>query len=85
VKFRKKPVIIEAAQWFPGREVPGVREQWYKGLPTRYYVVTMHEQRVYLSPGDWVIAEPDGEHFYPCKPEVFAATYEPVEPENFPP
>lgn len=31
-----------------------------------------------LSDGDWIIPESDGEHFYPCKPDVFAVTYEPA-------
>lgn len=30
------------------------------------------------SPGDWIIKGVKGE-FYPCKPDIFAATYEPVE------
>lgn len=39
----------------------------------------MHDgQLVVLEDGDWVIPEPDGEHFYPCKDSVFQATYEPV-------
>ena len=36
------------------------------------------EQMVPLEPGDWVIPELDGKHFYPCKPEIFAVTYEQV-------
>ena len=31
-----------------------------------------------VCPGDWIITEPDGKGFYPCKPDVFAAKYEPV-------
>ena len=79
MKYRKKPIVVEAEQWFPGQNTPGVQEQWLKGLPTRYYVVTAHGQRVYLKPGDWVIAELDGEHYYACRPEIFAATYDPAE------
>ena len=33
-----------------------------------------------VTSGDWVLPEPDGVHFYPVKPEIFAATYEAVEP-----
>lgn len=29
------------------------------------------------SPGDWIITGINGEH-YPCKPEIFERTYEPV-------
>jgi hypothetical protein len=32
---------------------------------------------VHASPGDWIIRGVQGE-FYPCKPDIFAATYEPV-------
>jgi len=41
--------------------------------------MTIHQQRVYLQNGDWVITEPDGLHHYPCKPDIFAATYEAIE------
>lgn len=40
---------------------------------------TVHDQRCYLSPGDWVVPEPDGVHFYPIKPDIFAKKYEAVE------
>ncbi len=85
-KFRKKPIVVEAVQFFydGAFPIPGV---WY---PTRdpddggtyigdAFVITIHGQRAYLANGDWVITEPDGEHHYPCKPDIFQATYEPVE------
>jgi hypothetical protein len=35
------------------------------------HVHTIHfGQLVILEPGDWAIAEPDGKHFYPCKPLI---------------
>ncbi len=37
-----------------------------------------HDEWLPLAPGDWVIKGVSGE-FYPCKPDIFAATYEPVE------
>jgi len=40
------------------------------------YVTTIHGQRAFLADGDWIMPEPDGKHFYPCKPDIFAATYE---------
>ena len=45
------------------------------------FVITAHDQRVYLADGDWILPEPDGEHFYPCKDDIFRATYEEVEGE----
>jgi hypothetical protein len=75
VRFRSKVREIEAEQWFPGKQIPGVsvedpyrREGWAQdpgpppGLPTRHFVVTIHRQRAYLDPGDWVVPESDGEH-----------------------
>jgi hypothetical protein len=73
-RYRSKPITIEATQWSPGRVVAGVQED-ESGRP---YVVTIHGQRAYLKPGDWVITEPDAEHHYPCKPDIFAARYEPA-------
>jgi hypothetical protein len=88
-KYRKRPVIVEAEQWFPDKVVAGVdweppqhepsrsgREAFVR--PATAYVVTIHGQRAYLAPGDWVITEPDGVHHYPCKPDVFDKTYEPA-------
>jgi hypothetical protein len=72
-RFRKKPVVVEAEQWFPGKAVAGVTEEGGSA-----FVVTAHGQKAYLAAGDWVIAEPGGRGHYPCKPDIFAATYEPV-------
>ncbi len=84
--FRKKPVVIEAAQ-FTGDELRGVcrcklfgaEDAEYDRTDRGPHVHTIHGgQPVFVEPGDWVIPEPDGEHFYPCKPDIFAATYEPA-------
>lgn len=80
-KFRKKAVVIEAVQFFYGGEkVPGVSYPSADGKMA--FVVTIHDQRAYLHDGDWVITEPDGVHHYPCKPDIFAERYEPVETTN---
>ena len=90
-QFRKKPVVVEAEQWFPGKEVKGVfavtstaviggRGHGRQEFPQepRAAVTTIHGQVAYLEPGDWVITEPDGIHHYPCKPDIFDKTYEPA-------
>jgi hypothetical protein len=80
-KFRRRSTVVEAVQWGPGLDHPGVHREGTEGdpaVPIRYYVVTVHLQRAYLAPGDWILPEPDGIHFYPCKPEEFAKLYEPV-------
>ena len=80
--FRKKPVVIEA--W---RNVPGISDMfpdWMKaGSITAsddgsLNIVTL-EGVMRADPGDWTIRGVKGE-LYPCKPDIFAATYEPVDP-----
>ena len=74
-KFRKKPVVVEAVQWLLGVKHPGVA---FDTLMDRYYVITIHEQRAYLDPGDWIIPENKPGRFYPIKPDTLKATYEAV-------
>lgn len=76
MKFRKKPVVIEAEQ-FKGELIKGVCDCYSDG---ELHVHTAHGgQAVYLKHGDWIIPEPDGERFYPVKPDIFQASYERVE------
>lgn len=93
-KFRKKPVEIEAMQWLGGAALATPIINWIlNGAGTaRYYapgewddgesqseyiVIDTLEGSMLASPGDWVIRGVQGE-FYPCKPGIFEATYEPV-------
>lgn len=46
---------------------------------TQFTVTTIHGEKATIVSGDWIMPEPDGEHFYPCKPDIFAATYEAVD------
>ena len=74
-KFRKKPVEIEAEQWL------GNDTQYHPGVEVDAngpFVTTIHEQRAYLAPGDWIIPEPKSGRYYPCKPDIFAATYDEI-------
>ena len=93
MKYRKKPIIVEAVQFNPlgehkknlppgveGIASPGADNWAYYGC--HFFVVTIHHQKTWVVAGDWIITEPDGIHHYPCKPEVFAATYEPAEDMN---
>jgi hypothetical protein len=80
-KYRKRPIVVEAEPWFPSVAVKGVRHfPAMNGMSECWFVVTIHGQHAYLSPGDWVITESDGEHHYPCKPDEFDRIYEPVAP-----
>lgn len=88
-KYRKKPVVVEAVQWFTGVEHDAVctgpcgLNDYLEGIPTAPHLHTMHKfQTVYLEDGDWILPERDGKHFYPCKPDIFEATYELVEEDD---
>jgi hypothetical protein len=70
-KFRKKPVVIEAEQWFAGKQIEGVENRGRKGL------IRTLEGDMLAEEGDWIITGVKGEK-YPCKPDIFEATYDPV-------
>jgi len=113
MRFRKKPVVIEATQWFKnGDPEDGVGElvkdpldndtayERKEGVVVRHYRhpdddgerlcehcgVRMHDHGWIdtlegghnVCPGDWVITGVQGER-YPCKPDIFDATYEPAD------
>jgi hypothetical protein len=81
--YRKKPVVIEARQFEPfcPSNFTPLRE-WVgpdlviEPLSGAIHVHTL-EGPMRVSPGDWIIKGVKGE-FYPCKPDIFAATYEPA-------
>jgi hypothetical protein len=88
-KFRRKPVEVEAVQWTGTNadEVlkfafgwASVRDESYQRLSSseRALVIETLEGAMRVAPGDWIIKGVKGE-FYPCKPDILAATYEPVE------
>jgi len=70
-KFRKKPIVIEATQWFKPGDHPAVVH-----VQSRYCIPTL-EGDMTVTPGDWIITGVSNEH-YPCKPDIFQKTYEPV-------
>jgi hypothetical protein len=82
--YRKKPVVIEARQllddnageialWCFGTVRGGPRG----GSRGGSVLIGTLEGIMTAQPGDWVIEGVHGE-FYPCKPDIFEATYEPV-------
>lgn len=86
-KFRKKPVIIEAWQfeaptfmaqphWLSNAMLAGTI--YYQGGEKPYYTIETLEGKMRAVPGDWIIRGVKGE-IYPCKPDIFAATYEPAD------
>lgn len=79
-KFRKRPVVIEAEQFLSDSAPLPFSNRGACCLDRQgWYVTTAHGQRTPIVHGDWIIPEPDNRGFYPCKPDIFDATYERVE------
>lgn len=78
--FTKKPVTIEAVQWI-GSNPSEILEfcQGSASYDRNYSEMTIYtlEGKHIASLGDWIIRGVKGEH-YPCKPDIFAATYDPA-------
>ena len=71
MKYVKKPVVVEATQWFKHGDHPAV----YRGTNTGRAFIDTLEGVMKVTPGDYIITGVKGEH-YPCKPDIFAMTYE---------
>ncbi|MDL5048679.1 hypothetical protein QQ054_21945 [Oscillatoria amoena NRMC-F 0135] len=79
MKYRKKPVVIEAIRYFGGnsKEIKKFVGTKWEETVTEVGIQTL-EGFMRVTIGDWIIKGVKGE-FYPCKPDIFEATYEPVE------
>jgi len=78
-KYRKCPVIIEAVQW-TGENFGDLTDLMHDAYGCNGQVITIPtlEGTMRAVIGDWIIKGIKGE-FYPCKPDIFEATYEKVE------
>ena len=84
-KYRKKPVVIEAEQFWPDvKPHPEGVDEYIKERKEdeQGYVSTWYGWRIEtlegpheVTPGDWIITGVASE-VYPCKPDIFEATYD---------
>lgn len=88
MKYRKKPVVVEALQW-TGINLSEMREfcpvaditihdaAWQAGVGAPIAVLKIHtlEGVMEATRGDFIIRGVNGE-YYPCKPDIFEQTYE---------
>jgi hypothetical protein len=83
-KYRKKPVVIDAMVWDGKPSTFDTVLSWCAAQDRTFsisggclYIDTL-EGEMRADKGDWIIKGVQGE-LYPCKPDIFAATYEKVE------
>ena len=87
MKFRKKPVVVEAMQFTEENikellKLNGIAEaidpEEMESGPV-LVMQTINDDFVYAEVGDWIIREFfTTDRFYPCKPDIFETTYERV-------
>lgn len=91
-RFRKKPVVIEAWQFPPAGQESAAMPAWLVDAgragttmfhPGSHVEIKTLEGTMRADAGDWIIRGVKGE-LYPCKPEIFAATYDAAEDDGEP-
>ena len=86
-RWRKKPIVITASQWFKAGDHPEVKNgagpgDWapgalmVEGVPAGW-IETLEGGHIVTS-GDWIATGVAGEH-YPIKPDIFAQLYDPAD------
>ena len=82
MRYRKKPVVIDAYRYTIDSEVP----EWFTDMVNKRQVMPHEDGTCTIetlegtmlgSYGDYIVRGIDGEP-YPCKPDIFQKTYEPV-------
>lgn len=88
-KFRKRPIVVEAVQWIDKDDTNRLLN-WLAFYEANIKGWVFHDTDVSIPtlegtmkamPGDWIIRGVNGE-FYPCKPDVFEKSYEPVQEQK---
>lgn len=88
MKYRKKPIVIEAVK-YTGLNLVEIQKFIGGSLETDFYdnevtapilslIIPTLEGAMKAMPGDYIIKGVNGE-FYPCKPDIFEKTYDLVE------
>jgi hypothetical protein len=84
MKVRKKPVEVEAWRW-DGESIKHLRPEWLRGpdvlMQGQTLCIDTLEGTMTAQLGDWIIRGVKGE-IYPCKPDIFEQTYEPVDKDE---
>lgn len=84
MKYRKKPIVIEAVQATGTPESNREIIDWTRDSATPAYMedkklcINTLEGTFWITPGDYIIRGVNGE-YYPCKPDIFEASYDKIE------
>ena len=89
-KFRKKPIVIEAIQFIGGNASASEIQDWAREYEVHIVWFFNHdalsiptlEGSMSAVPNDWIIKGVRDE-FYPCKPDIFEATYETIDDAEY--
>jgi len=81
-KFRKKPIVVEATKFMGGFSYDEMTVEWdgfndAVSLVNGFLRIQTLEGIMFANVGDYIIKGINGE-FYPCKPDIFDKTYEPI-------
>lgn len=89
-RYRKKPVVIDAMQYDGSEGSQRAIVNWTDGRAAGYFdrgtyclLIRSLEGDMRADPGDWIIRGVKGE-FYPCRADIFEATYESVDENDAP-
>lgn len=83
MKYRKKPIVIDAVLWEGSVKAEQAIRKLAEGAGSVFFYqnqtigIDTLEGTMLASLGDWIIRGIKGE-IYPCKPDIFEATYEDV-------
>jgi hypothetical protein len=81
VKFKKKPIVIEAFRYAVDPEPVWFRNKVRRGsivVTDKHCLIPTLEGLMISLPGVYIIQGPQGE-IYPCQPDIFEATYDKLE------
>ncbi len=87
MKYKKKPVVVEAVKWTGENHAEMcefIDPEVFEIIPRVGLVIHTLEGDHHASYGDYIIKGVNGK-FYPCKPDIFAKTYEAALPTLTPP
>lgn len=63
----------------PGVQMEDNSNHSESGERYQFYVITTHRQRVNIERGDYIVKEPDGNGYYPVKPDIFVKRWKAVQ------